>query len=188
MNRWYQSIFAALIFGALALAFTIVGVLVGPADVQVGGVRPENTIAPHLVELAGFGLLLGIGSLVVYGRKRIPLVFLIPSLVVLLDLDHLPVYLGYSEPIRPAHSLVFLAVALALTAVTIRALDIELAIVTAFMGHLAVDTGLFAPLSPLSFDYVNLTPYRIPLGAGAVLLTIAAGVFLRLRARGGRDV
>lgn len=163
------------------MVFTLAGTYLGPQDVQVGGTRPENTIAPHLVELAAFGLALGLGSLVVYGRKGLHMAFLIPTLTVLLDIDHLPVYIGYAEPIRPAHSIPFIVITLAAGAITIKALDIELAMASAFMGHLAVDSGLFAPFAPLSFDYVQLDPYRIPLAAAAILLSLASGAVLRSR-------
>jgi hypothetical protein len=138
-----------------------------------------DTIPGHLAELAAFGLLLGVGGMAVYGRKGLHLVFLTPVLTVLLDIDHLPSYLGLAEPIRPAHSFVFIAVALAATAITIKALDIELVMASAFMGHLAVDTGLFAPFSPISYGYIQLDPYKLPFAAGAVLCAVAAGVVLR---------
>lgn len=176
---WTSVIYASIVFGILALVFTIVGVYLGPPPVQVGGTRPGETIPGHLAELAGFGLVLGLGGMVIYGRRGLPLVFLIPTLSVLLDVDHLPAYLGYQQPIRPAHSLVFLAVVLAITAITIKAPAIELAMASAFMGHLAVDTGIFAPFSPFSFAYFQLDPYRWPLAASALLAALAAGIMLR---------
>jgi len=148
----------------------------------VGGTRPTDTIPGHLLELAGFGLLLGLFCMVIYGRKGFPFVILVPLLTVLLDIDHLPVYLGYAQTIRPAHSVVFLVTVLAVAAVTIRALDIELAVASAFMAHLAMDSGLFAPLSPLSFQYIELNPYRPAFAIGAVMCTLAAGAVLRARA------
>jgi hypothetical protein len=182
---WRSAFYAALIFGMAGLGFTALGILLGSPDVQVGGVRPEDTIAPHLAALAGFGLVLGLGSMLIYGRKGLPLVFLAPTLTVLLDIDHLPVYLGYAEPIRPAHSLVFLVFVLGVTGITIKALEIELVMASSFLGHMAVDTGLFAPWSPFTFDYVQLDQYRVVLAAGALICAIAAGVVLRLRQRAG---
>jgi len=180
---WKSVTYAFLIYTSVALAFTLLGVLLGPQGAQVGGTRPDETIPGHLAELALFGVILGLGSAVLYGRKGLPLVVLTPALTVVLDIDHLPAYLGYSQTIRPAHSVVFLAVALAATAITIKALDIDFVVVAAFMGHLAVDTGLFAPFSPISFQYYELTPYRPAFALGAVMCALAAGVVLRRRYR-----
>jgi hypothetical protein len=183
VSPWKSAIYTTIIYGGLALVFTALGIRFGPSEAQVGGTRPQDTIPAHLAELAAFGLLLGIGSMVIYGRRGLPMVFLITTLTVLLDIDHLPVYLGYPEPIRPAHSIVFIVIALAATAITIKALDVDLIVLSAFMGHLAVDTGLFAPYSPISFVYVQLNPYRLPLVAGAVLCALAAGAVSRKRQR-----
>jgi len=165
------------------LGFTAFGMLLAPSSALVGGTRPNETIPIHLAELAAFGFVLGSVSLAIYGRGGMPLVFLTFVLTVILDADHLPAYLGYSETIRPAHSLVFIVAALAVTTIMIKALDIELVMASSFMGHLAVDTGLFAPLSPLSFQYYQLDPYRIDFAVGAVLCALAAGLVLRTRTK-----
>jgi len=177
---WRRALYALLIFVGAALGFTVLGMVLGPSQAQVGGVRAEDSIAPHLAALAGFGVALGLGGMLIYGKRGLPLVFLTPALTVSLDIDHLPVYLGYSEPIRPAHSIVFIAFVLILLAVTIRAPEIELVVASSFLGHMAVDTGLFAPWSPINFDYVQLDQYRLLLGIGALLCALAAGVVLRL--------
>jgi hypothetical protein len=176
---WKSVAYSAFIYGTVALVFTVAGVLLGPPQAQVGGTRPGDTIPGHLLELAAFGVLLGLGCMAIYGRRGLPLAFLTPALTVLLDIDHLPAYLGYAEPIRPAHSIVFIIVALAATAITIKALDIDLIVLSAFMGHMAVDTGLVAPYSPFSFMYFEVNPYRLPLAVGAVLCALAAGAVLR---------
>jgi hypothetical protein len=190
LPTWRSAFAAALIFGSVALGFTLLGMFLGPSEAQVGGVRPEDTIAPHLAALAAFGLVLGLGGMLVYGRRGLPLVFLAPSLTIMLDIDHLPVYLGFSEPIRPAHSLIFLAFVLGIAAITIKALDIELVMASAFMGHMAVDTGIFAPFSPLSLQYFQLDPYRLLFAAGALVCALSAGLVLRMRsptATGGKQ-
>ena len=173
-----------VLYLVLILLFTGLGILFAPSSAQVGSTRPEDTIPEHLLALTGFGLLLGIGGMLIYGRKGLPLVVLTPVLTVGLDLDHLPAYLGYSQTIRPAHSLVFFAAALVLTAIMIKAPDMELVVASAFMGHMAVDTGLFAPFSPISFQYFPLGPYRLAFAGGALLCALGAGAILRL---GGRD-
>jgi hypothetical protein len=187
---WKSVLYAAFIYLGLALAFTALGVALGPSEAQVGGTRPGGTIPVHIAALAAFGLLLGLGSMAIYGRKGLHLAFLAPTLTVLLDIDHLPAYLGFAEPIRPAHSMAFIVFALAATAITIKALDIDLIVLSSFMGHMAVDTGLIAPFSPFNFNYVQLDPYRLPIAAGAVLCAVAAGVVLRMRHRvsGGEGI
>ena len=180
---WKSVTYTFLIYTSVDLLFTLLGVLLGPQAAQVGGTRPDETIPGHLAELALFGVLLGLGSAAIYGRKGLPLVVLTPALTVVLDIDHLPAYLGFPQTIRPAHSLVFLAVALAATAITIKALDIDFVVVAAFMGHLAVDTGLFAPFSPISFQYYELGPYRPAFALGAVVCALAAGLVMRRRYR-----
>lgn len=182
-SGWWAALFALLIYVGIALIFTGLGIAFGPSAAQVGATRPTDTIPSHLAALAGFGLILGILGMIIYGRRALHLVFLMPALTVLLDIDHLPIYLGYAETIRPAHSVVFIITALAVTAITIKALDIELVMASAFMGHLAVDTGIFAPFSPLSFSYIQLAPFRLPLALGAVAAALAAGVVLRRASR-----
>jgi hypothetical protein len=180
----YRSVIVAItIFGGLAIAFTVFGVLFGPSEAQIGITRPESSIPTHLLELGGLGVILGLGTAALYGRKGLPLVFLTPVLTVLLDVDHLPAYLGMSQPIRPAHSLVFLASVLVLTGIVIRQVDVDLVVLSAFLGHMGVDTGLFPPFSPFSFSYVQLDPYRVPLLAGAAVASLAAGSLVR---RGSR--
>jgi hypothetical protein len=170
---------AIVLYAALALVFTGVGVYAAPGQAQVGGPRPLGLIPLHVAELVAFGMLLGAVPLLMAGKKALPLTVLIPILVVLLDLDHLPAYLGWMQPIRPAHSLFFALTAVVLAAIVLRRMDIELALMAAFMGHMGVDNGLFPPFSPISYYYVQVDPYRIPLLLGAVLLSIWAGVALR---------
>ena len=168
-----------LVYSGLVLLFTLIGVIFAPPSAQIGQTRPADTIPEHVLELAGFGLVLGLGLAVVYGRKGLPLVFLLPVLTVLLDLDHLPAYLGIAQTIRPAHSLVFVVTALAITAITIKRLEVDLVVLSATLAHMGIDTGLFAPLSPINFDYVQLDPYKVPFLVVAVLAVLAGGFVLR---------
>lgn len=179
-----SAIALATIYGALILAFTALGMVVVAPGVQVGGPRSLGSIPGHLLDLAFFGVLLGAASAVFYGRKGLPLLLLTPSLVVLLDLDHIPAYVGLSQPIRPAHSFVFLLLALITAAIVLRQIDLELILTSSFMGHLGVDSGLFPPFSPFSFGYISVNPYRVPLLVGSVSFALLGGFYLRSRARG----
>ena len=179
-NPTYKSaLHTAIIFSGLVLCFTALGILVAPHQALVGGTRPEGTIPFHVLGLLGFGVLLGAAGGIFYGGAGLPLVVLTPSLTVLLDLDHLPAYLGIAQPIRPAHSLVFIVVALAFTAIVIRRVEFDLLVLSAVIGHMGVDTGLFPPLAPFSFDYVQVDAYRLPLLIGAVMAALAAGILMR---------
>jgi hypothetical protein len=181
-----QVTLALAIFVVLVLLFTGIAVLVGSPDVMVGSARPLDTIPVHLLELGGFGIVLGIPILGIYGRKGVGLALLIPAMVVLLDLDHLPIFLGIAQPIRPAHSLVLLVTDMATTTIVLRRLDFNLIIMSAFAGHLGVDTGLFPPLAPLSFQYLQLDQYRLPLVLSSMILAILAGYVLRRENRSTR--
>jgi len=171
----------------VVIAFTALAILLGPRGAQIGSTRPTDTIPSHLAELAGVGLLLGLGSASIFGRSGFHLLILVPVLTVLLDFDHLPAYLGISQTIRPAHSLVFIPVVLVIAAITIKRLDIDLVVLSATFAHMGIDTGLFAPFSPLSFGYVALDPYRIPFLTAAVICAAGAGIVLKREgAREGR--
>ena len=178
-RSWRTAFFVVLIYALVVLAFTILGMLLSPQAAQVGGTRPDETIPAHIAELGLFGLLLGVMFVIIAGRRALPLVVAFPIMTVLLDADHLPAYLGYAEPIRPAHSLVFMVVVLAIVATTIKALDMDLVVMSAFLGHMAIDSGQFAPFSPISFAYFQLDPFRISFAVCALLCAVAAGLVLR---------
>lgn len=169
-----------LVFCSTVLIFTLIGTLFAPSAAQIGTARSMATIPAHEFELAGFGLFLGLLSAIgCGGRKGLPLVILTPLLTLLLDLDHLSAFIGFAQTIRPAHSFVFIPVVLALTAITIKRLDVDLVVLSATLGHLGIDTGLFAPLSPIEFNYVSLDPYRTPFLIGAVIAAVVAGIVFR---------
>lgn len=109
------------------------------------------------------------------------MILLTPLLVVLLDLDHLPAYLGIAQPIRPAHSIVFILCALVFTTILLGRFDLDLVVLSSFTAHLGIDSGLFPPFSPISFQYMQLDPFRIPLIAASVLFALAAGLAWRRR-------
>ena len=172
-------IFTATIFVTLVLVFTAISLVVSSPDDQVGVARNLNDIPTREIELGVAGTLLGVLALGIYGRGGILVALLLPALVILLDLDHLPSFLGLAQPIRPAASLVFLATDVAITTIILRRVEFGLIVVSAFTGHLGLETGLIPPLAPFSFAYYELNAYGFPLLAFSTVLAFAAGHIFR---------
>jgi hypothetical protein len=164
-----------VLYASLDLLVTLISLYVRPPGSLVGVFRPVSLIPLHVFYLALGGVALSLIAGITYRRLDLGLVILIPSIVVLTDLDHLPSALGMVQPIRPTHSLVFVAVAFVLVATVIRRLDLSFAVMSGFFAHLTVDTGLFPPLSPISFDYYNLGDYQPVFIALAVSSALVAG-------------
>ncbi len=55
--------------------------------------------------------------------------------------------------------------------------------VASFLAHIASDTGVFAFYAPISFNYVSMSEFRIPLIVGAVSFAILAGTVKSSRMR-----
>ncbi len=161
---------------ALDLILTAMFIAISPASVSIGTLRPASTIPPKILELVLIGLALGLVSSLTFRKIDLSLITVFVAFVALLDIDHLPAMLGYSEPIRPAHSIMFLVILMLILAFTARKQpEVELIAVAAFLGHMAGDTGEFAVFAPFSFSYSGLDPYRIPLAAGAIIFALLAG-------------
>ena len=168
-------VWTIVIYAAMVLAFTVISLRSSPPASQTGVLRTLNAIPGHLVYLAGFGVVLGLVGSAIYRRLDLNLIILIPVLVVLTDLDHFPSALGMSQPVRPAHSLIFIIAVVATLALLTRRPDVEAATVSAFFAHLSVDTGVFSPFSPISFVYYNLSAYQPVMIVAAVVAALAAG-------------
>jgi hypothetical protein len=168
-------------FVALVLVFTAVSLVVSSPDDQVGVARGLSDIPIRELELGAAGTLLGVLALGIYGRGGIAVALLLPALVILVDLDHLPSFLGIAQPIRPAASLVFLTVDVALTTTILRRVDFGLVVMSAFTGHLGLETGLIPPFSPFSFSYYEVNAYSIPLITISAILAFTAGHMMRRR-------
>jgi len=167
------------LYAVLMLLFTLISLYVSPASSQTGTFRALTAIPPHLLELAGGGAVL---DLLVYAiSRRLDLVILIPTVVVLTDLDHLPSALGLVQPIRPAHSVIFIVTAFILVATIIKRLDLSFAVMSGFFIHLTIDTGQFPPFSPFSFDYYELGSYMVVFALLAVASTLFAGYYAKNR-------
>ncbi|HEV2138467.1 MAG TPA: hypothetical protein VGR53_06465 [Nitrososphaerales archaeon] len=174
-------ILTAVTFVVLVLVFTALSLVVSSPDDQVGVARGLGDIPIRELELGVAGTLLGVLALGIYGRGGIAVALLLPALVVLLDLDHLPSFLGIAQPIRPAASLIFLVVDVAITTTILRRVDFGLIVMSAFSGHLGLETGLIPPFSPFSFSYYEVNAYSFPLIAISTILAFTAGHMMRRR-------
>ena len=172
-----------LLYASLALVFTGVSMVTRPPGSLVGVLRPLGEIPSHVLLLAAGGVALGLLATLGLRRFDLWLWVLIPSIVVLTDLDHLPSALGLVQPVRPVHSLVFLAVAFVLVATIIRRPDLAFAVMSGFFAHLGVDTGIFPPFSPLSFAYYELAGYQLEFLLLASASALVAGLLGRRRTR-----
>lgn len=169
------------LFVILVLAFTATSLLVSPPVAKVGSARALLTVPIHEIELLTAGVVLGLIALVICGRAGFYVGMLLPFMVILLDLDHIPAFLGVAQPIRPAHSFVFLAVDVILTTILLRRLSFGFISMSAYLGHMGIDSGIFPPLSPFSFQYVQLEAYSIPFLIASVALAFVAGAIMRRR-------
>jgi len=174
-------LWTVIIYAAIVLTFTAISLLASPLGSQTGKFRELSAIPDHLLYLAAFGVVLGLLGSLLYRRLDLNLIVLIPVLVVITDLDHLPSALGIAQPIRPAHSLIFIITVIAVLALVIRRPDIEAATLSAFFAHLSVDTGLFPPFSPISFAYYELSEYQAAFVALAIIAALVAGFLGRRR-------
>ena len=168
----------------VALLFTGMAQLVSPVSSELGTLRELTTIPGHLSLILGFGLLLGLCVSIVQFRFDPTLTLIIPVLAILTDVDHLPSILGVMQPIRPAHSFVFAAAIAVLIFLVLRRPDLSVAALSGFSAHLAIDTGLFPPFSPLSFTYYDLGGLRAYFIAAAVFFALLAGLLAKKRRLG----
>ena len=175
---------ACLLYGAMVLLFTLISLYTAPQASQIGTFRPLPTIPFHELILGLLGLGLGLAASAAVRKLDLGLVILVPALVILTDLDHLPAFLGMAQPIRPAHSVIFILCTIALMATVIRKTDVELVSLSAFFAHLSVDTGVFPAFSPVSFQDYNIGEFRILFILAAVAFALAAGLAMRRNKQG----
>ena len=171
----------AVLYAALVLVFTIISLYTRPAGSLIGLFRSTDTIPSHLLLLAAGGLALGLLPSLILRRVDLGLVILIPSIVVLTDLDHLPSALGIDQPVRPAPSFIFIALAVILVAPVIKRPDLSFAVMSGFFAHLGVDTGIFPPFSPVSFDYYKLADFQVAFLGVALVSALIAGYLAKGR-------
>jgi hypothetical protein len=174
------------VFLVINLGVTLLSILLSSPTAQIGSLRPLGTILPKLGELAFVGVGLGFVSSITRQHLDLVLISLSAAFVALMDLDHLPSVFGLAEPIRPAHSIGFFFLIVAALSVFIKKQpEVELTFAASFFGHLAADTGIYAPLAPLSFEYVPLEGYMLPFAVGAVVFALIAGLVRRRKQERG---
>jgi hypothetical protein len=175
---------ACAVYGGMVLLFTLISLYTAPQDAQIGTFRPFQTIPSHVLILTSLGLGLGLTTSAVRRKLDLRIAILVPALVVLTDLDHLPAYLGLAQPIRPAHSVIFIICTVALMATVIRKAGVELISLSAFFVHLSADTSVFPPFSPVSFQYYGIGDFRIPALLSAVAFALVAGLAMKRNEQG----
>jgi hypothetical protein len=155
---------------------TAVSILISPQDFKVGVFRPVNTIAPHEFILVLGSILLGVISSLGYKKFALDLTVISVLGVVLLDLDHLPSFLGISQPIRPAHSFVLFSLFIFTLCMMRLPFDKILILSSAFLIHNGVDTGIFPVFWPILNYYYSLADFKYYLIFSGVTLAYLSGL------------
>ncbi len=183
-KHWFREVAPpiALIL-AVDLVVTLVFFGVSGGQARIGTFRPVSTIPAKAVELLLVGAGVGLLACITARRLDPSLLTLAIGFVALLDVDHLPSVFGIAQPIRPAHSFAFLAVEIVVLWIAFRDRpELVFLAVSAFFGHLAGDTGIFALFAPFSFAYTSIDAYVVPFGILSAAFALGAG-YMRQRAK-----
>ena len=171
-----------LVVVVLDLAVALVFLAVSGKPARIGTLRAFSTVPSKLVELGIAGVSVALVASITRRALDPSLMTLGIAFVLLLDLDHLPSLFGVAQPIRPAHSLTFLVIEAIALALVVKKGSVVLIAVASFFGHLAADTGIFAPFQPFSFQYISLDAYVVPLALVSLVFALAAGHLRRKEA------
>jgi len=176
-NRWLREVIPPIaVILALDLAVTVVFLALSGSSARIGTFRPVSTIPDKGVELVLVGGAVGLLACVAARRLDLSLLALAVAFVGLIDVDHLPSALGVAQPVRPAHTIAFLALEVLVLGLTFsRRPELSLLAVASWFGHIAGDTGVFALYAPFSFAYSSLGAYRVPFAIIAAVFALAAG-------------
>jgi hypothetical protein len=179
-----EALQVTFVFIAIAVAFTAVSVITSDIHFKIGTFRPLSAIPPHLVALSLVGFAVGVVACLFSLRFSLKFLLLSVVLTLLFDLDHLPSAVGIAQPIRPAHSLLFLGVVILAELILLRKpLGTVTLIGAAFLGHIATDSGVFPLLYPFSLHYFQLASTYPWLFVGAFGLAALAGLLTRFPPR-----
>ncbi len=181
----HQIVVPVIVFLALAIGMTALSFVASALSARIGTFRPPSSIPSKLSELAAVGVALGVVSSIPTRRLDYGLIVLSVGFILLLDVDHLPSLFGVAEPIRPAHSFVFLALLVGVLALAVRGRpELELIAGSSFLGHIAIGSGVFPLLAPFSYAYYGVDGYAIPLLLASAALAAMAGFARRTHAIG----
>ena len=184
---WMRDTFPSILtFLAADILLTIVFFQFTGQSVHIGTLRPASTIAPKILQLLLVGL--GVGLLTSLASRKLDtsILTLAVAFTLFLDFDHLPSIFGMPQPIRPDHSIGFIALALTLLYLVNRKKpEIVLLAAAAFLAHLSADTGIFAILAPFSFHYFSLGAFKLPFIVCSVALAIWSGHMRYVRRSSG---
>ncbi len=177
MNSKILFIGPIVIFVVLVLTFTFLAVSTYNASEPLGTLRRFSSLLPKVFQLVAFGGLLSIVATIGMKRVRSNILVYPPLFLILLDLDHLPSLFGIDQPIRPAHSLIFLLISLiAIFAFESRRPAIPLTLMSSFLGHLGVDSPLFPLFAPISSElYSFSTIISMTLVLSSIILAMISG-------------
>ncbi|MEM0117504.1 MAG: hypothetical protein QXV32_03580 [Conexivisphaerales archaeon] len=160
----------------LGLLLTGISLLFSSAEVRIGTFRPISQIPLHEFVLLAASMLVSGLALLANRRFDYSLLLLPPVFVIFLDIDHLPSAIGLAQPIRPAHSILFVFLfSILLYYLLHKPASYSLLAVSSFAVHISVDTGVFALLAPFSFNYYSLAGYRPELLLLGIFFAILAG-------------
>lgn len=170
-----------VIFAVLVLTFTFLAVSTYNGSEPLGTLRRFSSLLPKVIQLLAFGALLSIVATI--GKKRISSNTLAypPLFLILLDLDHLPSFFGIDQPIRPAHSLIFLLISLIAVFVFARGKPaISVTLASSFLGHLGLDSPLFPLFAPISSELYSFgTTISLILVLSSIILAMISGRMYR---------
>lgn len=172
-NWLKETAILVFVFSSVTITITLLGVILVPPNEAQGVLRPISEIPLKALLLLMLGLILGtVPSLTTH---RLNLSFIVSGgiLTLLLDLDHLPTVFQIPQPIRPAHSIVFLIAVSVLVYLSTRKASLTVLTGSAFFAHLGSDKAFFPLLSPFIFDITEFSPevsYSLVLVAFALAL------------------
>jgi len=169
-----------LIFCSIDIAITWLGVILVPPTEAQGVLRPISAIPLKVLLLLMLGLSLGASASFATRQFNPSLIVSGGALTLLLDLDHIPSMFNIPQPIRPAHSIIFLIAVSALVYLTTRRASLTVLTCSTFFAHLGSDKAFFPLLSPFIFDITEFGPeVSYSLILVAFVLAYVAGLLKR---------
>lgn len=161
------------VFSIVNIVITWLSVILVPPSEAQGMLRPISAIPLKVLLLLMLGLSLGAAAS--FAARQLNLSFIICGavLTLLLDLDHLPSVFQIPQPIRPAHSIIFLITVLTIVFLYTRKASLTVLTAATFFAHLGSDKPFFPLLSPFVF---KMTTFGLEVSFSLVLLAFVLAV------------